>query len=231
MKMISNAFSTRLIFKIWDLRFAFKEKMNMISVPAIQIVNRKSISGIRLWIILAVFIFPFFLHAGKRDFAPADSVPAKDTVKVKIHSPKRAAIYSAVLPGLGQVYNKKYWKVPIVYAGFGGLGYGFFWNHGYFKDYRDALRLRYDDDPNTNDEFTQYSDADLVTLKNYYQRYRDLCVIGMVALYTLQVLDATVDAHLYYFDVSDDLTMRLQPALYSSPRGMAGGIGIQIGFR
>lgn len=162
---------------------------------------------------------------------PDSTVPADTASQVKIHSPKRAAIYSAVLPGLGQIYNRKWWKLPIIYAGFGGLGYGFYWNNGYYKDYRDALRLRYDDDPNTNDGFTQYSDNDLVTLKNYYQRYRDLCVIGMAALYTLQVLDATVDAHLFYFDVGDNLSMRFQPSLYPSATGMAGGIGIQLGFR
>lgn len=205
--------------------------MNMISAAAIQIENRKSGFGFRLSILLAVFLFPFFLHAGKNDFAPADSVIAKDTAKVKIHSPKRAAIYSAVLPGLGQVYNRKWWKVPIVYAGFGGLGYGFFWNQGYYKDYRNALRIRYDNNAATIDDFPQFSDDDLTTLKNYYQRYRDLCVIGMAALYTLQILDATVDAHLFYFDVSDNLSMQIHPSLFQSPKGMSGGIGIQIGFR
>ena len=205
----------------------------MDSAAAIQIVNLKSGFIFRLRILLAVFLFPFFLHAGNPDFAPADSVTAKDTSKVKIHSPKRAAIYSAVLPGLGQIYNgrKSLWKVPVIYAGFGGLGYGFAWNHGYYKDYRNAIRIRYDDDPSTIDDFPQYSDDDLITLKNYYQRYRDLCVIGMVALYTLQILDATVDAHLYYFDVSDNLTMQIQPSLYPGTRGINGGIGIQIGFR
>lgn len=203
----------------------------MISIPKIQIVNRKSITGFQLRILLAVFLFPFFLHAGIHDFAPADSVIAKDTAKVKIHSPKRAAIYSAVVPGLGQIYNRKWWKVPIVYAGFGGLGYGFAWNHSYYKDYRNALRFRHDSIATTIDDFPQYSDDDLITLKNYYQRYRDLCVIGMVALYTLQILDATVDAHLFYFDVSDNLSMQIHPSLYQTPKGMGGGIGIQIGFR
>jgi hypothetical protein len=141
---------------------------------------------------------------------PSDSLLVKGK---PAHSPKKAAIYSACLPGLGQVYNKKYWKVPIIYAGFAGLGYGFYFNHREFKTYRNALRYRYDDDPATIDNFPQYNDDNLVTLKNFYQRYRDLTVVGMVALYTLNVVDAAVDAHLFTFDVSDDLSMRIQPTM------------------
>jgi hypothetical protein len=141
---------------------------------------------------------------------PSDSLLVKGK---PAHSPKKAAIYSACLPGLGQVYNKKYWKVPIIYAGFAGLGYGFYFNHREFKTYRNALRYRYDDDPATIDNFPQYNDDNLVTLKNFYQRYRDLTVVGMVALCTLNVVDAAVDAHLFTFDVSDDLSMRIQPTM------------------
>ena len=156
---------------------------------------------------------------------PKDTVP-KDTIiidKSKEKSPKKAAIMSACLPGLGQVYNHKYWKVPVIYAGFGGLIYGFTWNQSLFKTYRDALRIRYDGNASTIDDFPAYSDDDLVTLKNYYQRYRDLCVIGMAALYTLQVLDAVVDAHLSSFNVSDDTSLNISPAVApSAPPRWAG---------
>lgn len=138
---------------------------------------------------------------------------------------------SACLPGLGQVYNKKYWKVPVIYAGFGGLLYGFTWNQNNYNEYHSALVYRYDDDPNTIDSLSRYTDGDLVTLKNYYQRYRDLCVIGMAALYTLQVLDATVDAHLKTFDVSDDLSLQISPSLYPSKNGMVGMIGFRFYYR
>lgn len=185
----------------------------------------------RIACLICCFLFPFLLKADAGDVLnlPKDSVKT-DTVRQKLHSPKRAAIYSAVLPGLGQIYNRKYWKAPIVYAGFGGLGFGFGFNQKYYKIYRDALRLRYDDDPNTIDQFTQYSDDDLVTLKNYYQRYRDLCVIGAAALYTLQIIDAAVDAHLFYFDVSDNLSMQFQPGIFPSNKGMNCSIGIRLGF-
>lgn len=160
----------------------------------------------------------------------------KDTIVIdqsKEKSPKKAAIMSACLPGLGQVYNgrKAYWKVPVIYAGFGGLIYGFSWNQSLFKTYRTALRLRYDNDPTTIDDYPAYSDNDLVTLKNYYQRYRDLCVIGMAALYTLQILDAVVDAHLSSFDVSDDLSLQVSPAIAPSAFGVTTMVGLRLSFR
>ncbi|GAB4133080.1 MAG: hypothetical protein Fur0041_05010 [Bacteroidia bacterium] len=153
------------------------------------------------------------------------------TKKPAVHSPKKAVIMSACLPGLGQVYNKKWWKVPIIYAGFGALGYGFYFNHREFKIYRDALRLRYDDDPLTTDQFAQYSDDNLVTLKNYYQRFRDLSVIGMAALYTLNIVDAAVDAHLLTFDISDDLSLHVAPALFGSGQQTCSGFSARIQYR
>lgn len=154
----------------------------------------------------------------------------KDTA----HSPRKAAIFSAVVPGLGQIYNGgKHWiKVPIIYAGFGGLTYGFVWNHKSYRKYRDALRIRYDGDPSTIDAYDgRYADNDLVTLKNYYRRYRDLCVIGAVALYTLNILDAAVFAHLKYFNVNDDLSMHFSPKIFCDTELIAPGIGLTFNFR
>jgi hypothetical protein len=169
---------------------------------------------------------------------PKDSI-ADTLPKKKLTPPKKAAIMSACLPGLGQAYDhfalgvRYSWiKIPIIYAGFGGLAYGFAWNQNYVAKYRDALRLRYDDDSTTIDQFsTRYTDNDLVTLKNYYQRYRDLCVIGMAALYTLQILDATVDAHLATFDVSDNLSMQISPRVLYAGGTRAPGIGVRLQFR
>jgi hypothetical protein len=171
-----------------------------------------------------------------------DTGKADTTARKKMAPPKKAAILSACLPGLGQAYNrtlirpdgsrvKSLWKIPVIYAGFGGLAYGFAWNQGFVKDYRDALRLRYDDDPATVDQFTRYTDNDLVTLKNYYQRYRDLCVIGFAALYTLQIVDAAVDAHLSTFDVSDNLSLNVHPAFYPTTNGVVGAVGFRLSFR
>lgn len=157
--------------------------------------------------------------------------PADTTVKEKKHSPKTASIMSACLPGLGQVYNKKAWKLAIIYPALGGLGYGIAWNHHYFKYYRDALRVRYDGDSTTIDPLSLYSDDRIVTTKNYYQRYRDLCVIGFAAVYVLQILDAAVDAHLFYFDVGPDLSMRWGPVYSTDVRGSVVGLRLQLGFR
>lgn len=165
------------------------------------------------------------------EFNSSYSLPKDSIQKPKIHSPKKAATMSALLPGLGQVYNKKYWKVPIIYAALGGLGYGFGWNQKQFKIYKNALHYRYDDDPATVDTFALYPDAALVTFKNYYQRYRDLCVIGMVAVYTLQVLDAAVDAHLFTFDVGPDLSMRWSPEVSPTRSGLTYSVGFHLGFR
>ena len=144
---------------------------------------------------------------------------------------EKATIMSACVPGLGQIYNKKWWKLPIIYAGFGGLGYAFWVNNRYVKEYGGALRFRYDNNPATVDTLSRYSDDNLVTLKNYYQRFRDLSVIGMAALYTLQVVDACVDAHLATFDVSDDLSMNISPAIYKNPQGMVTSVGLRFYYR
>lgn len=167
---------------------------------------------------------------GTGNWEPADTTKT-DTVRQKKHSPKTAAIMSACLPGLGQIYNKKYWKLAIIYPAMGGLGYGFAWNHQYFKYYRDALRTRYDGDSTTIDPLVNYSDDYIVTLKNYYQRYRDLCVIGFAAVYVLQVVDAAVDAHMFYFDVGPDLSMNWQPYFTADTYGPTTGVSFHVGFR
>ncbi len=146
----------------------------------------------------------------------------------EIHSPKRAAIYSAILPGLGQAYNKKYWKIPIIYAGFAGLGYFIGWNN---KNYQ-VLKLAYSDftdgNPDTNSyldlEAIKYYDLDnesernqfkngLNKQQNYYRRNRDLLIISTAGFYALNIIDASVDAHLFDFDISEDLSFNWQPAM------------------
>ena len=162
---------------------------------------------------------------------PDIAAPDDSASDPKLHSPKKAAIMSACLPGLGQIYNRKYWKLGIIYPAMGGLVYGIGWNHHYFKVYRDALRIRYDDDSTTIDQFSNYSDDRIVTMKNYYQRYRDLCVIGFTAVYVLQVIDAAVDAHLFYFDVGPDLSMHWSPEMIGTRQGFVPGFSMHFQFR
>lgn len=150
----------------------------------------------------------------------AQVIEKADSIKSAVFSkdsrnPKAAAIMSAVIPGAGQAYNKKYWKVPIIYAGFGTLGYFFSKNNTEFQRYKTAYLYRTDKDSTTIDEFVDFF-PDATSIKSYresYRRSRDLCVIGMFGLYVLNIVDATVDAHLFNYDVSDDLTIRISPAI------------------
>lgn len=154
----------------------------------------------------------------KREVISNDSNKTTVTLKKGVyHSPKKAALLSAILPGAGQVYNKKYWKLPIIYVGAGALAYSFQFNQSRYVKYRNAYKYRIDDDSSTMDEYIGiYSDDNLNTLQKYYHRYRDLTVIGFAALYALNIIDASVDAHLFTFDVSDDLSMKVEPTLINT---------------
>jgi hypothetical protein len=172
--------------------------------------------------------------AVKKDTIASDRFQSQAIVlPQKKHSPRKAAIMSACLPGLGQAYNKKYWKIPVIYVGFGALAYSLQANQAKYVRYRDAYKYRIDLDPSTTDQYVGiYSDENLASLYRYYHRYRDLSVIGIAAVYLLNVVDASVDAHLFHFDVNDDLTMNIRPSVYSPAPGIfRPGIGISIGLR
>ena len=119
-----------------------------------------------------------------------------DTIE---HSPLRAIMYALVLPGLGQGYNRKYYKIPIVYAALGGVGYAIYYNNTNYKQ----ASLDYATDPSDLNE--RYLRA--------WRRNLELSYIGLIAVYALQVVDAFVDAQLYSWDVSDNLAIRVQPAI------------------
>jgi hypothetical protein len=146
---------------------------------------------------------------------------ARDTSQLG-HRANRAALFSAIVPGAGQFYNKKYWKLPILYGGAAVIGLSIEYNNRYYKIFREAYQLRVDGDSTTIDKFdpvntdvdVTYPDAEaLMTRKDYYRRTRDLMwVIGSV-VYVLNIIDAYVDAHLNNFDISDNLSMRTEPVL------------------
>lgn len=164
------------------------------------------------------------------------------------HSPHKATIYAAVIPGLGQAYNKKYWKLPILYAGIGGVIYAIQFNSENYDKYRSAYRDFLIQDPknmsylkvieNTNitaeDVHGPYADWFRRTLDNrrkYYRRYRDISYAGLVAVYLIQIIDATVDAHFKNFDISDDLSVNLEPVILSTPQEPFNGVvGFQLKF-
>lgn len=153
-----------------------------------------------------------------------------DGKKIFNPSPERAVWLSALFPGLGQIYNRRYWKLPIIIGGFMGLGYATNWNNGQYQDYTQGYRDIMDSDPSTKsymDFFpptTKEDDLDKAWLqsvmrqrRDYYRRNRDLCIICVVGLYLLCMVDAYVDASLSHFDISPDVSMDVQPSLIADP--------------
>ncbi len=138
----------------------------------------------------------------------------------KPHSPKKATIMSACLPGLGQIYNGKWWKVPIVYAGLGGLGYLAQNNYYEYQSYLHAYEFKTGDLPegttlnqHETDLANKYADSQLQTYKEAYRRDFEFYTILTIAWYGLNILDACVDGHLYNYDISDDLSFSIDPYL------------------
>ncbi len=157
--------------------------------------------------------------------------------------PTRAVWMSALFPGLGQIYNRRYWKLPIIVGAYLGLGYATSWNNGMLTDYTRAYRDIMDSDPTTKsymDFFpttTQESDLDeawlknvLKSRKNFYRRNRDLCIISMVGIYLVAMVDAYVDASLSHFDITPELSMDVAPAVFIDGRNTKPSVGIQWAF-
>jgi len=143
-----------------------------------------------------------------------------DTSLVKVHSAKKASIYSAVLPGLGQAYNKKYWKMPIIYVGFGVFAYMISTNSKEFKQFKEAYLWKVGNDsipPPDNDYIYEYETADqLKRGMEYYLRNLELSWLLAGVWYLLNIVDATVDAHLMDYDINEDLSLRIDPGLINN---------------
>lgn len=157
-----------------------------------------------------------------------------------VPDPNRAVWLSALCPGLGQVYNRRYWKLPLVIGGYLGLGYATNWNNTMLKDYTRAYADLNDNDPTTRSYMDFFhgnvkeEDLDktwlnniLKSRKDYFRRNRDLCVICMVGVYLLAMVDAYVDASLSHFDISPQLSMDVAPALIQDSRGKLPSVGLQ----
>lgn len=175
-----------------------------------------------------LFFIPFISKAIITDTLKQDSVEtltkekkmSTDSLILKpssFHSPVKATIMSALLPGLGQAYNKKYWKIPIIYAGLLGMGYIVKQQNEKYQHFKNAYISRKDDDPNTVDPYVnKYTDDQLYSAQDIYHRNRDLCIIITAGIYILNIVDANVDANLFYFDVSDNLSLNISPGFETS---------------
>lgn len=161
--------------------------------------------------------------------------------KVFIPDPTRAVWLSALCPGLGQVYNRRYWKLPIVIGGFMGLGYGASWNNSMLTDYTRAYYDLMDNDPSTKsymdffppttkEESLNHTwlERTLKSRKDYFRRNRDLCIIGMIGVYLIAVVDAYVDASLTNFDINPDLSMQVVPSLLYDNNSPYPAVGVMM---
>lgn len=162
-----------------------------------------------------------------------------DGKKIFNPSPTRAVWLSALFPGLGQVYNRRYWKLPIIVGAFMGLGYGTNWNNGQLRDYSQAYRDLMDNDPSTKSYMnffpstTKEEDLDkewltntMRTRRDFYRRNRDLCIICLVGMYMLCMVDAYVDASLAHFDISPDLSIDWSPSMIVNPTDRKVSVGL-----
>ena len=154
-------------------------------------------------------------------------------------APSKAAFLSAVLPGLGQIYNKKYWKVPIVYGAIGTGIYAYDFNHRRYQRFRVAFKRRsagfLDDefyDPANTNSNPNFSLTVLEDLQENYQESRDLALVITIALYILNIVDANVDAHLKQFNVDDELSFNFKPFYDLDPitNTLNYGMGVSINF-
>jgi hypothetical protein len=164
-------------------------------------------------------------------------------------NPTKAVIYSAVFPGLGQIYNRKYWKLPLVYGGFIGCIYACSWNGSTYTGYKSAFQDFMDSDPNTKSweayvnssiqklgtDPSKWPESDrnwfgntfLKNRKDYYRRYRDMSYIFTVAFYAICMIDAYVDAQLFDFDISPDLSLKVEPFIIPQTTIQSRSFGLQ----
>lgn len=166
-------------------------------------------------------------------FAGSDSINQTETTPQPVKKrwtpdPKRATWLALLIPGGGQIYNRKYWKLPIVYGGFVGCAYALTWNNQMYSDYSQAYLDLMDDDPNTN-SFKDFlppnykiegNESQFENIfkrkKDYYRRYRDLSIFCFIAVYALSVIDAYVDAELSNFDITKDISLKVEPTIINN---------------
>src|SRR5688572_28588410 len=176
------------------------------------------------------------------DTSVLKSKSGKDSVvvKKKVHSPRKATLRSLIVPGWGQIYNKKYWKLPLVYAAIGIPVYTFTFNRKWYNKAKYALSIaandRYTDpdsllkvDPALRFLVDQKEQGSLVNYRNEYRRDMDYSILFTLLMWGLNVVDATVDAHLKGFDVGDELSLRIKPSVM--PNTMTPALSLVVNFR
>ncbi len=191
---------------------------------------------------LILFVFTAFHVAGQNRLMQADSVgvsspiiKAADTVIVSDYAskydPQKALLYAAILPGLGQAYNKKYWKIPIVYGGFIAIGYGIKYNNDIYLELKKGLYYILETGESTGPPPYELTEDQYRSNINIFRRNRDLMYLLFGGMYLLQIIDAHVDAHLKEFDVNPNLQVRIRPIMSSDPMiGNQTGLSLTLRF-
>ena len=207
--------------------------------PADSIANADSIAAENKKKLLVITYAPVL----KESEVPADSLKKEIDQKIWVPNPTKATWLALVIPGGGQIYNRKYWKLPIFYGGFAGCAYALTWNSKMYKDYSTA----YKDAMNGNMQSSSITDllppgykiseTQLKELlrkrKDTYRRYRDLSIFAFIGVYLLSVIDAYVDAELSNFDITPDLSMKVEPAVIDNRINNSSNrsVGLQCSFR
>ena len=182
-------------------------------------------------ILVCCFVYQF-TFSQSNTIIKSDSIVSVNEFDFDPNGPSRAAFYSAILPGLGQAYNKKYWKIPIVYAALGTGLYAYKWNNDNYNRYRDAYKLSVNGKPHEFDENSgQYlSDEGLKRAQTQYKEDRDLSLLVTIGLYALQVVEASVNAHLMQMNKSDKLSFNPKFVVDPITHNVGGGLAISFTY-
>lgn len=189
-----------------------------------------SLKHFRLFISFVLF-FSFLSPCFSQNENKKEDIVAPKHKYFEGHTPTKAMWMSAALPGLGQYYNRKFWKIPLVYAGFSGLAYSAIVNKQEYVKYRDAYSIKQGlPDGETADIYLvdNYSESQLLTGREFYQSNLELNYILFGAFYLLQIIDATIDAHFYDYDISDNLSIGLDPIIYQNKNQIIAAPGLQL---
>jgi len=175
-------------------------------------------------ITLILFFFTLSAFDANAQRSKADSVflnsPLDQIETIKMVSeqdPNKAAMLSAVLPGLGQAYNNQYWKIPLIYGGGMIIGHYIHYNDVLFNEFRNALIAVKDNNPNTTNPYSQFSDTSLQRNRDAFHKNRDMLILVGAAFYLLNIVDAHVSAHLHEFEVNDNLALKVSPTIQTTP--------------
>lgn len=167
----------------------------------------------------------------QKNLGKVETIGPEDSTRV--HSPKKAMLLAAFIPGAGQIYNRKYWKAPIAWAGYGVLAYFINQNSREYQRFRRAYIYNVDGDSSTVSEYPNIDPSVLANERDIYRKWRDLSIILTVAWHALTIVDANVDAHLFDFDVSDVATIHWEPSFnvsYQQPKPFNAGLKLTMRF-